>query len=74
VQKLEEPNPGDPSAGLRVTALINDKVSSGPSGPQATRTVRVRNGGGEFEVKAVDATKSDNIHAIQVKIGPPKPQ
>jgi hypothetical protein len=74
VQKVEEPNPGDPGAGLRVTAVINDKVSSGPSGPQATRTVRVRNGGGEFEVMSVDATKSDNIHAIQVQIGPPKPQ
>ena len=74
VQKVEEPNPGDPSSGLRVTALINNKVSSGPSGPQATRTVRVRNGGGEFEVMSVDAAKSDNIHAIQVQIGPPKPQ
>jgi hypothetical protein len=74
VQKVEEPNPGDPNAGLRVTSLISDKVSSGPSGPQATRTVRVRNGGGEFEVMSVDAAKSDNIHAIQVQIGPPKPQ
>ena len=74
VQKVEEPNPGDPSSGLRVTALINNKVSSGPSGPQATRTVRVRNGGGEFEVMSVDGTKSDNIHAVQVPIGPPKPQ
>jgi len=74
VQKVEEPNPGDPSAGLRVTALISDQVSSGPSGAQANRTVRVRNGGGEFEVRSVDTAKSDNIHAIQVQIGPPKPQ
>jgi hypothetical protein len=74
VQKVEQPNPGDPSAGLRVTAVIRGKVSSGPSGGQATRTVRVRNGGGEFEVMSVDTTKSDNVHAIQVQIGPPKPQ
>jgi hypothetical protein len=74
VQKVEEPNPGDPSAGLRVTALISDKVSSGPSGAQATRTVQVRNGGGEFEVRSVDTAKSDNIHAIHVQIGPSKPQ
>jgi hypothetical protein len=73
VQKVEEPNPGDPSAGLRVTSLIRDKVSSGPSGAQATRTVHVRNGGGEFEVRSVDTAQSDNIHAIQVQIGPPKP-
>ncbi len=74
VQKVEEPNPGDPSAGLRVTALISDKVSSGPSGAQATRTIHVRNGGGEFEVRSVDTAKSDNIHVFQVQIGPPKPQ
>jgi hypothetical protein len=74
VQKVEEPNPGDPSAGLRVTALISDKVSSGPSGAHATRTVRVRNGGGEFEVMSVDTAKSDNIHAIQMQIGSPEPQ
>jgi hypothetical protein len=74
VQKVEEPNPGDPSAGLRVTSLISDKLNSGPSGAQATRTVQVRNGGGEFEVKSVDTAKSDNIHAIQVQIGPSKPQ
>jgi len=70
VQKLEEPNPGDPAAGLRVTALISDKVSSGPSGAQATGTVRVRNGSGKFEVMSVDTAKSDNIHAIQVKMRP----
>ena len=64
MQKIEEPNPGDPSAGLRVTSLISDKVSSGPSGAQAARTVRVRNGGGEFEVRSVDTAKSDNIHVI----------
>jgi hypothetical protein len=74
VQQVGEPNPGDPSAGLRVTALISDQVSSAPSGAQATRTVRVRNGGGEFEVRSVDTANSDNIHAIRVQIGPPKPQ
>jgi hypothetical protein len=73
-QKVEQPNAGEPSAGLRVTAVISDKMSSGPSGAQATRTVRVRNGGGEFEVMSVDTAKSDNVHAIQVQIGPPKQQ
>jgi hypothetical protein len=70
VRQVQEPNPGDPSAGLRVTALISDKVSSGPSAAQANRAVRVRNGGGEFEVFAVETTKSDNIHAIQVQMRP----
>jgi hypothetical protein len=70
MQKVEEPNPGDPSAGLRVTALISDKVISSPSGAHATRTVRVRNGGGEFEVVSMNTANADNIHAIEVQMRP----
>lgn len=36
----------------------------------ATRTVQVRDANGGFGVVSVDTTKSDNIHAIQVQIGP----
>ena len=70
LQTVEESIPGDPSAGLRVTSPISNQVRSGQSGVQAIRTVQVRNGGGEFEVKAVDTTKSDNIHAIEAQMAP----
>ena len=69
-QQVEKPNPGDPGSGLRVTTLSTDTVRPGPSGAQATRTIRVLDANGSFEVVAVDTTKSDNIHAIQVRIAP----
>jgi hypothetical protein len=67
---VQEPNPGDPDAGLRVTSFSTETIRSRPSGAEATRTVQVRNGGGEFEVFAVDTTRSDNVHAIQVQMAP----
>lgn len=70
VRHVQEPNPGDPDAGLRVTSFSTETVRSSPSGAEATRTVQVRNGGGEFELFAVDATRSDNVHAIQVQMAP----
>jgi len=72
-QRVEQSNPGDPSAGLQVTILTVDTVSPGASGAQATRTVEMRDANGNYGslgVVSVDTTKSDNIHAIQVQIGP----
>lgn len=69
-RQVEEPNPGDPNAGLRITAFSTETERSRPSGATVTRTVQVRNGGGEFEVIAVDITKSDNVHVIQVQMVP----
>ena len=68
MQQVEEPNPGEPSAGLRATILTTDTVHSGSSGAQATRTVQVRDASGNFEIVSVDTAKSDNVHAIQVQI------
>ena len=70
VRQVEEPNPGEPHDGLRVTSVSTANVRSGPSGAQGSQIVRVRNGSGEFELFAVDTTKSDNIHAIQVQRTP----
>ena len=69
-RQVEQPNPGDPAAGLRVTTLTTDTVRPGPSGAQATRTIQVRDADGSFGVVSVDTTKSDNVHAIQVQIAP----
>ena len=70
MQQVEQPNPGDPSAGLRATILTTDTVHSGSSGAQATRTVQVRDASGNFAIVSVDTAKSDNVHAIQVQIEP----
>jgi hypothetical protein len=69
-KRLEQPNPGDPSSGLRVTTLTTDTVRPGPSRAQATRTIQMRDANGDFGVVSVDTTKSDNIHALQVQIAP----
>jgi hypothetical protein len=71
-QQVEQANPGDPGAGLRVTILTSDTVRPGSSGAQATRTIQVRDASGSFGVVSVDATKSDNIHVIEVQIAPPQ--
>ncbi len=70
VQQVEQPNLGDPRAGMRVTAITKDTVRLGPSGAQGTRTVQIRNGSGSYDVVSVDTSKSDNTHAIQVQIAP----
>jgi hypothetical protein len=72
-QQVEQANPGDPGSGLRVTTVTFDTVRPGASGAQATRTVEARDANGSFGVVSVDTTKSDNIHAIQVKIAPSAP-
>jgi hypothetical protein len=69
-QQVEQPDPGDPGSGLQVITLTTDTVRPGPSGAQATRTIQTRDANGSFGVVSVDTAKSDNIHAIQVQIGP----
>jgi hypothetical protein len=69
-QQVEQSKPGDPSAGLRITTLTTDTVRPKDSGAQATRTVQVRDVNGSLGVVFVDTTKSDDVHAIQVRIAP----
>jgi len=71
-QKVEQPNPGAPDAGLRLSILVEDTVRRGPSGVQATRTVRTRDPNGSFEVVEVDTTNSDNVLTIQLQETPPQ--
>jgi hypothetical protein len=67
---VERPDPGDPGGGLRVTILTTDSVRTGGSGAQATQTIQMRDANGSLAVVSVDTSKSDNLHAIQVQIGP----
>lgn len=64
-QKVEVSHSGEPGSGLRPYMLINDTVQPGPSGFQATRTVRLRGLNGNSEVVEVDTTKSDKVLTIQ---------
>ncbi len=69
-KQVEKPNPGDPDSGLRLTTVINDIVQPGPSGSQATRTIRTRDGSGNFGVVAVETSKSDRVLTVQVQQTP----
>jgi hypothetical protein len=75
VELLEQLNPGDPDAGLRLTTKTLDIVQPDTSGTRETRTIEVRDASGSFEVVSVDTRRSDNVHAMDVVIAPQnKPQ
>jgi len=67
--QVEQPDPGDPGAGLRVTLQTTDTVRPGSSGSKATRTIQALDPNGDLTVVSVDTTKSDHS-AVQVQIAP----
>jgi hypothetical protein len=69
-QRVEQTNPGDPGSGLRVSVLVDGRMVPARSGFQATRTVRLRDLNGNFEVVEVDTTKSDKVLTIQLQQAP----
>jgi hypothetical protein len=69
---VEQVNPGDAGAGVRVSVVTTDGVRVGVGGAQATRTVEMRGANDSMGVVRVDTTKSDNARAVQVQIGPEK--
>jgi len=69
-QQVEQPDPGDPQAGLGITQKTTDMAVVGVSGTEETNTVSVRNPDGYFEVVSVETKKSDRIPGIQVQISP----
>jgi hypothetical protein len=69
-QQVEQPNPGDPGAGLRVTVISTNAVRPGASEVQGTQTIQMRDANGNFGTVSVDISKSTNIHAVQVQIAP----
>lgn len=71
-KQVEQPNPGDPSAGLEVTTGTTNTVVPGPSGAQSTVTVSVRDSSGSLQPVSIAATHSNNIGSVQVPIGPPE--
>jgi hypothetical protein len=70
IEKVEQPNPANPDAGLRVSAITTETARSSPTGEQSTRTIQARDANGSFAVVSVDTTKSDNVHSIQLQMEP----
>jgi hypothetical protein len=69
-QQVEQPNPGDPGAGLQVTTKTLDVVQPDTSGTRETRTIEVRDASGSFTVVSFDTRKSDKVHATDLDIAP----
>jgi hypothetical protein len=69
-QQVEQPNPGDPGAGLRVTIVSTDTVRPGASEVQGTHTIQTRDANGNFGTVSVDLSKSNNLHTVQVPAAP----
>src|SRR6266852_963337 len=69
--QVEQPDPGNPDSGLRVTVLTTDTLRPGSSGSRTTRTIEALDPNGNLAVVSVDTTKSDNT-AVQVQIAPPE--
>ncbi|MFY9976906.1 MAG: hypothetical protein WA252_09080 [Candidatus Sulfotelmatobacter sp.] len=68
--RIEELNPGDPDAGLRVTIVTSDGVRTGLSGTRSGETIQQLDANGDLAVVSVDTTQSDSNHAIKVEIAP----
>jgi hypothetical protein len=74
-QRVEQPNPGDPNAGLQVATKKVDVVRSGASGTQQTKTIQERDVNGVLNVISVETRKSDHVPAAPVRTAPSeKPQ
>jgi hypothetical protein len=62
-QEVEQLDPGDPNAGLKVMKKTTDIVLSGASGTQETKTIEARNTNGGFTVVSVAKRKSNSVAA-----------
>jgi hypothetical protein len=72
-QLIEEPDPGNPSTGLRATSKITEVVQSGPVGKQGTQTFQVRDANGTFNIVAVKTRTIDLAPTAQPQSQTPPP-
>jgi hypothetical protein len=69
--QVEQPDPADPSAGVRVTLRTTNTVRPASAGTRSTQTIQALDPNGDLSVVSVDTTKSDGT-AVQVQIAPPE--
>ena len=66
-QTVEQLNPGDPGAGLRISIVVNGKAVPVEAGEQSTVTIRGRDLNGGFGTVYVDTTTSDRSPTVQIQ-------
>jgi len=69
--QVEQPDPGNPDSGLRVTILTTDTVRPGVTGARSTQTIQALDANGSLSVVSIDTTKSSTAGTVQVQIAPP---
>jgi hypothetical protein len=69
-QRIEQTDPGDPAAGLRMSVLVDGRIVPGPSGEQSTVIIRARDSNNRFGIVSVDTTKADRIPTVQIQPTP----
>ncbi len=62
-QQIEQPNPGDPTEGLQVSAKKESIAHSGSASAQQPQILEIRDVNGTFNVVSVEARKLDQIPA-----------
>lgn len=67
--QVENSNPGDPDAGLRISVVFTDASRPTSSGSKSTRTIQSLDPNGDLTIVSVDTTKSDHS-TVQVQIAP----
>jgi hypothetical protein len=73
-QQVEQPRPGDPSSGLRVTAKTEYTVLYAASSTQQTAVTQERDINGSFNVVSSETrTKSDQVPAARAPTAPSNP-
>ena len=63
-EAVEQPDPGDPSAGLQVTRRTVEIESTDHSGTLQTRTIQVQDGAGNLKVVSAETRKSNQTNAV----------
>ena len=72
-ERVEQPNPGDPGAGLHVTQEAIDIVRPGANGVAAqSRTILAPDSNGQLKAVWVDMGSTDNPAAVKVDTAPAK--
>jgi hypothetical protein len=69
--RVEKPDPGSPTDGMRVTRQALEVVVRGGAGAVETRSVRAIDGSGNLGVVWVDIGTSDKPSAVQVSVSSP---
>jgi len=69
--RVEKPDPGSPSEGMRVTGQALEVVVRGSAGAVETRSVQALDGSGNMSVVWVDIGTSDKPAAVQVSVSTP---